>query len=107
MSNCIACGAPLVWIKTLAGKAMPVDHTPVIVTFDPASKLAFVSRTGRVIHGRPLANATDPPTYTDTEKTFLGYPPHWATCPQAQRFRERSNRHANQQPQDRPLPVTD
>ena len=31
ITKCKACGAPIMWIRTRAGKSMPVDATPVHV----------------------------------------------------------------------------
>lgn len=28
-SNCRSCGAPIIWTRTWAGKAMPVDEEPI------------------------------------------------------------------------------
>lgn len=43
-ATCRGCGAPIVWIKTPAGKAMPCDPAPV-----------YQNRTYK-IHGRALLN---------------------------------------------------
>lgn len=57
-STCRGCGVYIEFIKTKAGKDMPVDPLPV-----------------RVI----------------TEKGIIveGFIPHWATCPQADKFRKK------------------
>jgi hypothetical protein len=93
MSKCTGCGAEIRWINTLAGKPMPVDDQPLIVAFDPASKESYINRRGRVIHGRALSIPTDPDTYADDAKVFVGYTPHWATCPQAASFRTKRREH--------------
>lgn len=82
-ATCRGCGAPIVWIKTPAGKAMPCDPAPVYYKATPDGKDKVVTTRGEVVSCEivPGANATD-----------AGYRPHWATCPQAGRFK-RGGRH--------------
>ena len=62
MPSCKACGADILWFKTLNGKNMPVDVKPekrfVIVKMDNPGKIV------------------------DT------YMPHWATCPDYKKFKK-------------------
>lgn len=37
-ATCRGCGAPIVWIKTPAGKAMPCDPAPVYYKAAPGGK---------------------------------------------------------------------
>lgn len=78
-ATCRGCGAPIVWIKTPAGKSMPCDPSPVYYKADPDGKDRIVTTRGEVIACTitPGADATD-----------AGYRPHWATCPQAGRFKK-------------------
>ena len=57
-SECRSCGAPVIWVKTKAGKNMPVDYA----TFNPG----------------------DRPVY-DADK---GHISHFATCPDADKHRK-------------------
>lgn len=77
MPTCKSCGEPIKWLKTRAGKNMPVDeeslghHTlgdGVMVVLDDGSVL------------RGTAGST---------VSVYGYTAHWATCPFAETFRRR------------------
>lgn len=81
MKTCKACGAPIVWIKTPKGKAMPCDAQPVYYEAEPHGTKRIVKQNGEVI---ACEYAVDP-----AEATGTGYIPHWATCPAANEFRER------------------
>lgn len=80
MARCRGCGAEIDWIRTRAGKNMPVDPEPVFVAVDDGSDV-FVSDEGEVIHGR-----TVPANDGTAEVAFV---PHWATCPEAGQFRRK------------------
>ena len=79
MSRCRSCQSPIVWVRMLdTGKLMPVNHPPdprgtVAVHRDPDGEL-----TGHTLRGDATAG----------EGEVLGMA-HWATCPQAGRFRPR------------------
>lgn len=82
MSICKGCGASIDWIRTKAGKSMPVDPEPqFIITGEGRQK--FVTEDGEVLTGRPAAPGE---TTKDTEVAFI---PHWNTCPAAGQFRRR------------------
>lgn len=82
-ATCRGCGARIVWIKTPAGKAMPCDPSPVYYKADHEGKDRIVTTRGEVVACTITtgANATD-----------AGYRPHWATCPQAGRFKRGGGR---------------
>lgn len=82
-ATCRGCGASIVWIKTPTGKAMPCDPAPVYYKATPDGKDKVVTTRGEVVSCEivPGANATD-----------AGYRPHWATCPQADRFKRGGHR---------------
>lgn len=86
MSICKGCGKPIKWIKTKAGKAMPVDPDPVWVYEEGKEK--FATDAGEVITGSAKA-----PEAKETGEihTCLGlaYVPHWSTCPAAGSFRKK------------------
>lgn len=77
-STCRGCGAPIVWIKTKAGKAMPCDPSPIFYKPVPGAKEKIVTLKGDVVSAEiiPAADAHE-----------AGYRPHWATCPQAGSFK--------------------
>lgn len=83
MSVCRGCGKEIRWIKTKAGKAMPVDEP--FVHFVPAGGPdTFITGDGRTVRGRK-------PTWQDIESNNAmpaGYVPHWATCPAAGNFKK-------------------
>ena len=54
-ATCRGCGAPIVWIKTPAGKAMPCDPAPVYykATPDGKDKVVTTRGGGRELRDRP------------------------------------------------------
>lgn len=50
-ATCRGCGAPIVWIKTPAGKAMPCDPAPVYYKATPDGKDKVVTTRGEVVKG--------------------------------------------------------
>lgn len=80
MSKCKGCGAEIDWIRTRAGKNMPVDPEPVFVAVDDGNDV-FVTDEGEVIHGREV-----PTNDGSAEVAFVS---HWATCPVAGQFRRK------------------
>lgn len=76
---CRGCGAPIIWIKTTAGKAMPCDPSPVYYKPVPGGKDKIVTLQGEVVSCEIVAGA---------DATDAGYRPHWATCPQAGSFKK-------------------
>lgn len=75
---CRGCGLPIRWIKTPAGKYMPVDAEPVAYWLREGASERIVLRNGRVI----LA-ATDGPI---AQSDGSGYRPHWGSCPKRNKF---------------------
>lgn len=81
MSNCKACGARIVWIKTPAGKFMPCDSALVDYWLDSVGKDIIVKPNGEVV------SCTLKPNGLNTKyPKGRGYVPHWATCPDAKHF---------------------
>ena len=80
MARCRGCGAEIDWIRTRAGKNMPVDPEPVFVAVDDGSEV-FVTDEGEVIHGRAV-----PTNDGSAEVAFVS---HWSTCPVAGQFRRK------------------
>lgn len=80
MSKCKGCGAPIIWIATLGRKSIPCDPEPVFYWQKPKAKGRIVTKNGEIISCELKG---------DTNKaTGIGYIPHWATCPEASRFRK-------------------
>lgn len=77
-TNCRACGAEIMFLKTVKGKTMPVDVEPVRFTEGEGGKEKFVLISGEVVNGR-----------TDPGGAYEGYVSHFATCPEADTFRKR------------------
>lgn len=78
---CRGCGAVIGFIKTAAGKTMPVDIKPVL--FTRGGPEVFVTPSGEVIHGTSLRYGQADPD------ELIGYTSHFATCPAAGSFRKR------------------
>ena len=79
-AKCRGCGAPILWITTTAGRSMPCD--PVVVSYNPLpdGKDKIVTPNGEVVSCEIVASSP--------EAAGVGYRPHWATCPQARRFKK-------------------
>ncbi len=75
MSTCKACGEEILWLRTRAGKRMPVDPE----TFGQHQLehgVTVVTPDGTVLRGgSSIASAA------------YGYAPHWATCTHPEQFR--------------------
>lgn len=71
--HCRTCGAPVRWVKTASGRAMPLDAEPV-------ERGNVVLRDGRAVYvskGNPA------------EQNEPRYVSHFATCPQSRDWRRR------------------
>jgi len=71
---CSTCRAPIIWVRTKAGKATPLDATPI------ADGAWQISADGQAIHVATGADMFAPPER---------YTSHFATCPQAKLHRKR------------------
>lgn len=81
MTHCRACGAPIIWIKTPAGKSMPCNAGGVFYWQKDGGKSRVVTANGEVV-SCVLSGDTG-------EATGIGYIPHWATCKAPEKFRKR------------------
>jgi len=79
-ANCRACGAEIMFIKTRNGKTMPVDAQSMWFVPDLSGKCLYVLPDGTTMHGVP-GKPDDPDRH-------IGYISHFATCPEADRFRK-------------------
>lgn len=67
--RCKGCGADIIWIKTMSGKAMPVDAKP----------------EKRIVM---LENDVTGTQRGDVRDTYIS---HFATCPQSDAFRKKGD----------------
>lgn len=83
MSTCQACAAPIRWVITEAGKAMPIDAEPV-----PDGNIIMTGRTVRTRGGRltPEVGYLTEGTLFPSDATR--YVSHFATCTHPEQFRK-------------------
>lgn len=82
MARCKACGREIVYIKMASGKTMPCNVPPVRYTGEAALQRrpdTLVTEDGRIDFG-----------YVTEDGDREGYVSHFATCPEAGRFRRRT-----------------
>ncbi len=88
MPRCRGCGAPIEFIRTEAGKSIPVDAGPWMEVDEGAlgeGRRTIVTSDGRVVSGVLISTNTRP---QDPEHGHaVGRQSHFATCPEADRFR--------------------
>lgn len=85
MATCKKCLADIIWIKTMGGKPIPCNSTPIYYIEKPKSgRKRIVTPNGEVIS----CEYTDDPV----KATGTGFVPHWATCPFADEFRNNSSK---------------
>ncbi|UZD44265.1 hypothetical protein [Selenomonas sputigena] len=82
MARCRACGKEIRWIKTLAGKAMPVDPKPVLYWEIQGGSERIVTPEGKIVSCALKGKVKN--------VTGLGYIPHWATCSEQQSIKRSS-----------------
>lgn len=81
---CRSCGAPIVWIRTPAGKSMPCDAQPKSYKYKPESNTKLVTPEGVVVSCEIVANPEDAHGY--------GYTPHWSSCNAPDKFRKKGEK---------------
>lgn len=81
MAKCKSCGAEIIWLKTAAGRNMPVDAEEVYFYADKDGKELFVTDNGVVVRGVQAEPNTIP-------HPRIGYVSHFATCPNADTHRK-------------------
>lgn len=81
MKTCKSCGAPIIWIKTAAGKSMPCDAEPLPYRASQNGAAIVVTPNGETLK----ADIEDTPE----KATGIGYISHFATCPNAALHRRR------------------
>ncbi len=81
MKTCKGCGKPILWIGTPGGKKMPCDPEPITYWQKAKAPGKVVTPNGEVISCEFEG---------DIQKaTGIGHRPHWATCKEARKFRNR------------------
>lgn len=83
-SFCKSCGKEIVWIKTVAGKAMPCDAGLRYYKQQPSGKSKIVTPNGEVLSCEIIENPM--------QATGIGYVPHWATCSTPNSFRAKKGK---------------
>ena len=71
------------WIRTTAGRSMPIDPEPVFIVEEDGGRERFITDEGEVVAGRRALPEEEGPACA------VGFVPHWKTCPAADRFRRR------------------
>ncbi len=79
-TTCRACGAPIRFIKTKAGKTAPVNAEPVHFIPDPEGGDLFITPDGDAVRGWKIA--------TESNAAYDGYTSHFATCTNPDYFRK-------------------
>lgn len=79
--TCRGCGATIVWIRMPGGKYMPCDVSSVLYKECKGAAGKVVTPNGEVLSCE-LDVAPD-------DATGVGYVSHFATCPQAGKFRRK------------------
>ena len=82
MSFCRSCGAPITWIRTKNGKPHPVDPAKHYIIKGEGSA-TLVTEAGTFIRGEFVS--------VEEGANGEGYISHFATCPNASRWRRREN----------------
>ena len=79
-TKCRACGAEIMFIKTKAGKTIPVDTESRRFFPEKDGKELFVMLDGSTKRGRSVM--------AEIDGTEIGFISHFATCPEADSFRK-------------------
>jgi len=87
MSNirCRACGKPIIYMKTKAGKSMPCDLPLVPYWGSEDGSERVLTHSGELVRCELTGNRDD--------ITGHGRTPHWGSCTNPDRFRKRGKRH--------------
>lgn len=96
MGRCRACGAAVAWVRTARGRWMPVDARPYYVVrelpeWSGEQRAAVVTDDGDVVWGVVVGWDDDVGEAAGMAALVagtIGRRPHWASCPDAERFRK-------------------
>ena len=86
VKTCKGCGAPIVWITTTNGKAMPCDAEAVNYQENRKGASLIVTEAGRVVRGDIITGGIN--ILLARVIDGQGYISHYATCPAADHFRK-------------------
>ena len=78
-ATCRGCGRPIIWVQTPQGKWMPCDEGLVPYRQDSSGTDRVVTQNGEIISCR---------LEFEGKPTALARLPHWATCPERDRFKK-------------------
>ena len=76
-SRCKSCGKEIIWIKMASGKNMPCDAGGILCREDVNGELTLVIKDGKMVRAT-----------RDKSGDMIGYTSHFATCPNANRWRK-------------------
>ena len=96
--QCKACGKPLCFIKTPAGRMMPCDTAYHHAKTGGTDTL--VNRNGEVV------KCTIDDTLADSETEGFGWVPHWGTCKNADKMRKSAKPPVKKRPASKKKPQT-
>jgi hypothetical protein len=82
--KCRSCGAPIMWIRTEKGKMMPVDMETERFYPDPRGEKLYIMNDGHTMRGTPAPEGEE-----ILPCVASGFVSHFATCPDAGKFRKR------------------
>lgn len=82
MALCKGCGAPIIFIRSRAGKAIPCDTQPKRYWMEEKGPTKIVTGDGDVVSCRLSGE--------DGTEDGKGWLSHFSTCPQAGQFRRRA-----------------
>lgn len=77
---CKGCGRPVYWVKTKRGKVMPVNTLPARFWYNPYGRYKLMTVTGEIVSCDLTGKG---------KESGVGYTSHFATCPNAQDYRNR------------------
>lgn len=80
--TCRSCGKRILWVRTKAGKNMPCNPELVTYVSRYGAKDKIVTPNGEVLSGEVVSAGT-------LNSTGIGYISHFATCPNADRYRKK------------------
>lgn len=80
-SRCKGCGRKIKWVKTAAGKNMPVDIEAINIMPSKTGHVVVITLSGNVVRGNLVMSGTP--------NAVMGYTSHFSTCPDAEKFRKR------------------
>lgn len=73
MTICKKCGREIAFVKTAAGKSMPVEPASIYCRANENGKITALTMSGRLIR----ADAAEP---GELKNVQLAYIPHWTSC---------------------------